>query len=182
MAWIVLPLMCVGWTGICLWAAHRIGGWCAGRGVPGGAAPLTLWTLKALVLVVLLPLPMLDELVAQSQFKALCHDPLAVRVQPGAPARLGVRHSVSDPEPVQGVLVPVTRQAHHYADMATQQVRVSFFTFQAAGGKFARMAGLPDIPLTFNGFCGPRDPQALLAAAGVGFSAPEVESGLAPSP
>ncbi len=179
-AWTVLPLMFLGWTGVSVWVAHRTGATWLQCGVPDRAV-VPHWLVQALMLGVVLPLPVLDELVAQSQWASLCRDSLAVQVQVGAPAQV-VHHRIVPPAPVLGLMVPVQRYEHRYTDAATRQVLVSFFTYQAQGGKLARMVGRPDAPLTFPGRCGPEDPKALLARAGVRLEVAPAGFGPASSP
>ncbi len=164
----LLPLMLLGWTGISLWAAHRVGLARLPQVAPDTASPGPRRLLQALVLAVLLPLPLLDELVAQSQFKALCRDRLGVQARfgtlgferqaaGGRPLALPLQQDVSTPEPVEGISVAVARREHRYTDPATREVRVRFFTYEAQGGKLARITG-HGAPLLFEGHCGPPVP------------------------
>ncbi|MEY4710779.1 MAG: hypothetical protein RIS88_229 [Pseudomonadota bacterium] len=182
MARTVLLLMLSGWTALSLWVAHRVGPWWEFRHLPGGVVAGLQRLGQVLVLAVLLPLPLIDELLAQAQFEHLCREQIAVQVQGGATAPQALRYSVSAPEPVPGLPVPVSRRAHRYTDPATQQTLVTFSTFQAHAGKLARLAGQPEEPLTFAGHCGPPDPRALLARSGVPLNGPELPAGLAISP
>ncbi len=183
MAWTLLPLMLLGWTGVSLWAAHCTGLAWMQRTASDTAAAAARRALQLLVLAVLIPVPLLDELVAQSQFEALCRDRLGVRVQwpAGASSVPPLRRDVSDPEPVDGLLVPVSRQEHRYTDPVTQQVLLRFSTYEARGGKLARLAGHGE-PLLFEGHCGPSQPQALLAGAAARAEQPQAEPGPLSSP
>lgn len=163
MAGTLLPLMLLGWTGISLWAAHRTGIAWAQR---GGLRPLTAWLLQALVLAVLLPLPLLDELVAQSQFEALCRDQTAVqRIAQAGPGR-HVHRVALPPAPLAGLTVPVTRYTHLYIDDTSRETLARVDAFEAHPGKLARVTGRTAQPLTFTGWCNPSDPQSWLAGAG----------------
>lgn len=186
MAWTPLPLMLSSWALVSLWAAYRLGGSWVDCGVAAEAGHLTRWACQALMLVVLLPLPVLDELLAQPQFEAWCRDRMAVQAWADERTVQGVHYSVSPPEPVQGLLLPVLRREHHYTDAVTQQTLVRFVSFHAHGGKVARWVGQPDAPLTFAGQCSPTDLQALLGripmqASGAGTGM-ESTLGQLPSP
>lgn len=182
MAWTVLLLMVLGWTLLSLWVAHCVGLWWACCHLPGGTGAGLRRLHQALVVVVLLPLPLIDELLAQAQFERLCREQIAVRVQGGGTAPQGLRYSVSAPEPVPGLPVPVSRREHRYTDPATRETLVRYATFQAHAGKLARMVGQPDVPLTFAGHCGPSQPQALQVRAGVPVQGPELPPGPGLSP
>jgi hypothetical protein len=155
---VALALGALVWTGICLWAAHRLGQWVA----PG--LPLAG---QVLALGVLLPLPVIDELLAQPQFAALCREQGTLRLAAGATAGRFVRLSILPDEPVHGLPVPVSRRKQLYLDDETHQPLASIHTVQAHPGKLGRWIGAGDIPLTFPGHCAPADLQAQLARAGL---------------
>ncbi len=167
MASLLLPLLLLGWALVCLWAAHRLGHWCSQRSGPVGWGHALRLELKALALVVLLPMPVIDELLAKPQFDALCRERLAVSVQAGVSQGQRVHHRVLPAEPLPGLLVPVSQHKHLYIDDDTHQTVLSYSSFEAHAGKLARLAGLSQAPLTFEGRCAPVSPYAVLAQAGV---------------
>lgn len=176
--------MLLGWTGVSLWATYRTGLAWMQRAALDTAPPGMRQILQVLVLAVLLPLPLLDELVAQSQFETLCRDrPVQVDVQTqwGRPSVADLLEDVSAAEPVGGLLVAVSRREHRYFDRATREVRVSFSTYEAQGGKLARMSGHSS-PILFEGHCGPPDTRALLDHAVPRLEQPQDGLGPAPSP
>ncbi len=182
MAGTLLPLMLLGWIGISLWAAHRTGMAWAQRAGLQPPQPLAGWLVQVLVLAVLLPLPLLDELVAQSQFEALCRDHTAVqRMAPAGPGRHVYRIALP-PAPLPGLTVSVTRYTHLYLDDATHETLARVDTFEAHPGKLARMAGRSAQPLTFSGWCNPVDPQPWLASAGWLERTPQAPGEGTPSP
>ncbi len=110
---------------------------------------------KALAFAVLLPLPLLDEILAQPQFTALCRDLAVVTVhEPAVPGR-GVTLTGLPPEAVPGVMVPVTLRKWLYLDAATGRTVMSFNTLEARAGKLASSLGEPWLsqPLLFAGRC-----------------------------
>lgn len=184
MASTLLLFMLLGWTGVSLWAAHRTGLAWMQRAASDTAPPGMRQLLQVLVLAVLLPLPLLDELFAQSQFEALCRERLVLvdmQAYRGMPSLADLPKVVSAPEPVGGLLVAVSRQEHRYTNRATDRVLVRFSTYEAQGGKLARMSG-HSTPLLFEGHCGPPDPRALLARTVSHPQPPQDGLGLVPSP
>ena len=180
MASLLLPLLLVGWALVSLWAAYRLGRWCSQR-----SGPVLRLALMVLALVVLLPLPVIDELLAKPQFDALCRDHLAVSMPVGAVQSRRVHHRVLPAEPLPGLPVPVSRHKHLYIDDATHQTVASYSSFEAHPGKLARLAGLSQAPLTFEGRCAPVSPHAVLAQAGLPAHRPvlraEAKAGPIPS-
>ncbi len=154
----VLPLLLVGWAVISLWAAHRLGEGVAQRGAVGGLTRALRWEIKALALVALLPLPLIDELLAKPQFDALCREQTAVQTHGGLAPGQGVHLMVLPPEPVSGLTLPVSQRKHLVLADDTRQTVLSYSSFEAHGGKLARLMGVTQAPLTFEGRCGPVSP------------------------
>lgn len=166
MGGILLPGVVIGWVMLSLWASHHLGRWLTRSSKPGEWTQGLRLEAQALALVVILPLPLIDELLAKPQFDALCRDQAALHITAGPAAQRLVQASELPPESVEGLLVPVSRRKHVYIDQETHQALASFSTFQAHAGKLARLVGTDDVPLTFSGVCGPADLQAQLAQAG----------------
>lgn len=167
MVLLVLPLVLFSWGVLSVWAAHRVGEWIADRGATGGLATGLRLEMKAVVLIVLLPLPLIDELLAKPQFDALCREQAVVTLHAGiAPGRT-VRRVELPAEPSAGLLLPVLTRRRLYIDAETQQTLVSFNTLQAQPGKLGRLLGRGDGPLTFGGLCAPARQDALLSELGL---------------
>ncbi len=166
MGGILLPGVVIGWTLISLWASHQLGRWLTRSGKPREWTRGLRLEAQALALGVLLPLPLIDELLAKPQFDALCRDQAAIHFTVEPAAQRLVHASELPPESVEGLLVPVSRRKHVYIDEETHQALASFSTFQAHAGKLARLVARDDAPLTFTGVCGPADLQAQLARVG----------------
>lgn len=173
---LLLPLVLVAWVALSAWAACRTGERLAERGgpdpTPSPVAGRRL-ELKALMFLALLPLPLIDELLARPQFEALCREQAAVVRHPGlTPGRTVYRVDLP-PEPVPGLVLPVRSQRQLYLDDETHQPLASIHTLEAAPGKLARLTGHRHGPLTFDGSCGPARPQDPLAALGLQLRGPE---------
>ncbi len=179
----VLPMLLVGWVLLSAWAAHRLGEWSAQRGEPRGPMQALRLELKALTLIALLPLPLIDELLTQPQFDALCREHAGVQVISGLLPGQRVHHRVLPPEPWPGLTLPVSHRKHLYITDDTHQTVATFSSFEAHGGKLARLTGVSTRPLTFEGRCAPVHPRALLAQAGLQpVEAGVQEGGTAASP
>lgn len=156
MSAMALPAVLLAWVVLCAWTTHKIG-------VLFTDNTLRL-ELKAVVFVALLPLPLIDELIAKPQFDQLCTDRAVLAVH--APALRGhpVYLTEIPPEPVPGVLVPMQLRKRVYADERTRQPMVTFSVLQAQGGKLARALGMGERPITFDGHCAPGNWQAVMAS------------------
>jgi hypothetical protein len=181
MASFVLPLLLVGWALISLWAAHRLGEAVAHRSAADGLARALRWEIKALALVTLLPLPLIDELLAKPQFDALCLEQTTVQMQAGLAAGQRAHFTVLPPEPVSGLMLPVSQRKHLVLADDTRQTVLSYSSFEAHAGKLARLMGVTQAPLTFEGRCAPVNAQALLDATRPRSAAPSAREGGAPS-
>ena len=181
MASLVLPLLLVGWTLITLWAAHRLGEGLAQRSGSSGLARALRWEIKALALVALLPLPLIDELLAKPQFDALCREQTAVQLHIDLAAGERVHLAVLPPESVSGLMLPVSQRKYLVLTADTRQTVLSYSSFEAHAGKLARLMGVTQTPLTFEGHCAPVNAQALLETARRGSAAPSTREAGAPS-
>jgi len=150
---LLLPLALLSWGLLSAWAARQA----------GSHGPVS----QALVFLVLLPLPLIDELLARPQFEALCRAQTALVRHPALTAGRGVYRLELPQETVPGLLLPVRMQRWLYLDDETDLPLVSFNTLQAGPGKLARLAGQHAGPLTFDGGCGPVGQRTLLADLGL---------------
>lgn len=148
----LLPGALAAWAALSAWMSFRVGEW---------FDPTLRTAFKALVFAVLLPLPLLDEIVAQPQFTSLCRDMAVVTLHERAARGRTVTLSSLPPEPVPGALVPVTLRKWLYVDATTGQPVMSFNTLQAGAGKLGAALGAmqPPQPLVFSGACEARQRQ-----------------------
>jgi hypothetical protein len=182
MASFVLPLLLVGWAFISLWAAHRLGEGMAQRSAAGGLTRALRWEIKALALATLLPLPLIDELLAKPQFDALCREQATVQMHGDLADGQRVHLTHLPPEPVSGLMLPVSQRKHLVLTDDTRQTVLSYSSLEAHAGKLARLMGVTQSPLTFEGRCAPANAQALLDATRQRSAAPSAREGGAPSP
>lgn len=151
----LLPLVVGGWLVTSAWASN-----CLVR-LMGGVLQDRAWRLvvELLVFVVLLPLPLADELIARPGFQALCRERAHLTVHvPDAMGHQAHRLRLR-PEPVSGLGLGVVVQPWWVLGEGTGLVLASFDTIEARGGWLARWASNDPTyrPLSFKGYCEPTD-------------------------
>lgn len=111
------------------------------------------------LLAALLPLPLLDELVAKRQFEQACKAYTTVQLDHRTATG---RTLVFDPRPnseIDGSWVRIVSQPHRFVDPETGEVVLSYNTLIAEGGILSRLARISEggSPLLFRGSCGPQE-------------------------
>jgi hypothetical protein len=135
------------------------GGWLtvvlsiAGAVARKGAEPKPL-AMYWLVVLVLLPLPLLDELIGKVQFKSLCSNS-RVELTPGSRGKT-VRLHFSRVR-VPNMILPTSQLRWRYNDVKTGEVVLAYDTLRSRGGILARTLGLSEakVPFTFRHSCEP---------------------------
>lgn len=159
-------LLLPAWIAACAFVAHKIGDLFTGN-------PLRA-ELKAVIFLALLPLLLIDELIAKSQFDQLCASKAVLTVHSTQTQGRSAYLTELPAEPVPGVLVPVQMQRRVYLDARTHEPVVSFSVLSAEAGKLARVVGRDAArPLSFEGECGPPDWAASVQALGLDIVARE---------
>jgi hypothetical protein len=139
------------WLAACVMLASKFG-----DRVPKGS-----WRVgaKLLITTLLLPLPLIDEIVGGVQFAELCkqHDTIQVN-------REKIKGTTVYFEPVEALYiqtlwVPVRRQVWRYVVPGTGEVVVSYETLHATGGWLLRTLRISEgnVPLTFSDSCVPKE-------------------------
>lgn len=123
----------------------------------GSQFPARPWRTVAMVgiFVVMLPLPLLDEIVGGWQFKRLCEANVVHVDKDTARGTTVYEERVSSPLPVSGTWVNVRKWPFHFLDTETGKVVVSFDQFYADGGRLFPGFDSGHDPLTFEGECHP---------------------------
>jgi hypothetical protein len=113
--------------------------------------------LRVLIFIILLVLPLGDEIIGGYQFRELCREEAVVEVDREQATGKTVFLANSEYQRVPDTWVPVNRQRWRYLDAHTQKVLVSFSVLQAKGGLLIRSLGISETnaPLTFKGYCAP---------------------------
>ena len=108
------------------------------------SSPLRLPIAAALFLA-LLPVPVVDELVGGSQFRALCERNAIFRLGvPSAEGRITLYSSKPTNELVPGTAIPIYDTGVLYTDVHSGEVVLSFHTYVAKGGVFIRTLGISE--------------------------------------
>lgn len=106
---------------------------------------------------VLLPLPVIDELIGVLQFDRLCGDNQQVHIAAAGAEGRTVFLKASPARSEEGTFVPVLIQPWRFVDANTGELVVSFNTLSAGAGQLARISRISGsgTPLTFRGTCLP---------------------------
>ncbi len=123
--------------------------------------PETWWRIPVgiVVFAVLLPLPLVDEIVGGRQFEELCKENSTIQVdRVTAVGRTVYLADLPDVE-VKGTWVRIVLQPRQFLDLTKDEVVVSYNGLIAEGGRFIRTLGISEggMPLTFKGTCKPGD-------------------------
>ncbi len=145
---VAIILLC--WLVASAWVAERLSAGFEDR----------VWQLVAQILtfVVLLPVPLADELLARPHFEVLCRERAQLTIH--MPESLGpaTRRRPLKPEPVEGIGLPAYVQTWWVVTEPDRLVVASYDVVQARGGWLARWArGTDADPVTFQGRCLPPD-------------------------
>jgi hypothetical protein len=132
--------------------------------VVGGVILVTLvlprrwWrtVLRIALVLVLIPLPILDDKLAGPQFEELCRQNAQLQIIPKAVGRTVYLKGVDDVE-VKDKWVPMRIRTWRFVDDESGEVLVTFNQIHASGGWFTRGLSEGRVPQTFHGSCQPKD-------------------------
>lgn len=108
----------------------------------------------------LLPLPLVDEIVGKGQFERLCKANATIQMDRATATGKTVYLAKTASVEIKDTWVPVVMQRWRYVDASTGETVVSYNTLDAVGGRLVQMFGFSEgrTPLIFsNSFCGPKD-------------------------
>ncbi len=117
-----------------------------------------LRSVSALLLFsVLLPLPLINEIVGKYQFEQLCKDNATIRIDRATAVGKTVYLAESTDVEIKGKWLRFVVKPWRYVDVTTGETVVSYKTLMADGGLFFRMIRISEggVPLTFKGSCYP---------------------------
>jgi hypothetical protein len=109
------------------------------------------------VFAVLLPLPLIDEVIGGWQFRQLCKQHDTIQLDPITARGRTVYFAKDRPLEVPGTWTPVSQQAWRFLDATTDKPVLSYIKFTAEGGIFIRTLRISEgnAPLTFSNYCAP---------------------------
>ncbi len=155
MTGIYLLVAALGWTAFVAWLSL----------FSTRKLPLSTWRVPVALAVfaVVLPLPLVDELVGKRQFEQLCQENSTIQVDRASAAGRTVYLAKTDDMEIKGTWVRVVLQPRRFVDATTGEAVVSHNELVADGGRFVRAIGISEggVPLTFKGWCQPGDQYAL---------------------
>ena len=161
-------LLVLALFGLWVWAVFKFGRWVGGQ-VQGGR---WRWPIAALVLAALLPLPILDELIANRQLDSLCREQAVMKIDEAKIKGRNVRYS-AEPlnEKVPGIAIPVSFTRGVLRDAETAELLGSFGWYTAKGGILIRAMGASEgnSPMFARSGCAPSEGEHE-AAKRVGFT------------
>lgn len=128
----------------------------------------SLRAMAALILAsVLLPLPLIDEILGERQFEKLCRENATIQVDRKKAVGKTVYFVPQPPIEIPGAWVRIVVKPQRYVDSTTGTTVISFNTLLAEGGQFVQKFRISEgrVPLMFRGSCGPtEDVRELLKA------------------
>ena len=161
-------LLVLALLGLWTWLVYKFSRWIGGQ-VRGGR---WRWPIAALVFAALLPLPVIDELIARPQIEALCREGAVFKIDEEKIKGRRVKYS-GEPanERVSGVAVPVTYLKGVLRDEETGQKLASHGSYTVKGGALVRAMGFSESnsPLFVRSGCAPNEGEHE-AAKRVGFT------------
>ena len=164
MTGLLLGAVFLVWLAACAWAAH----WIRKRLPHRWRIPIT----EFLIFGLLLPLPLIDEIVGGVQFARLCrlHDAIQVN-KDTAKGRTAYLLDQRDMW-LNNSAVPIRLQKWTFVDVTTREILVEWRELYASGGHLIHMLKISEgnVPLTFSGFCAPGgqvDPIKLFSEIGI---------------
>lgn len=155
MTGILLLFVIVIWLAIVIWLSKII----------TKKLPTTWWRIPVglVIFAVLLPLPLIDEIVGGRQFERLCKENSTIQVDRATAVGKTVYLAQTPDLEIKGTWVRVVIQPRRFVDATTGETVISFNDLIAVGGRFIRTLGISEgsMPLTFKGWCQPGDQYAL---------------------
>ncbi|MFC7421460.1 hypothetical protein ACFQNF_16465 [Iodobacter arcticus] len=112
-----------------------------------------------LLFLTILPLPLVDEIIAKKQFERLCKENEFINIDREKAVGKTV-YLDSKPEIIiQGTSIPIAIHQWRFIEENTKELVVSYNTLRADGGILQRMLGVPpsDGPVTFESTCRPKE-------------------------
>lgn len=161
-------LIVLGVIGLWIWGVFKFSRWIGGK-FRGGR---WRWPIATLVFAVLLPLPVIDELIADRQIESLCRENAVMKINESKIKGLRVTYA-AEPlnQRVPGIAVPLTFTRGVLRDTETNELLGSRGSYTVKAGILIRALGVSESnnPMFARAFCAP-DQGLHMAAKRVGFT------------
>lgn len=115
---------------------------------------------SAIIIGLLLPLPVVDELLGKSQFEQLCRENSAINVDREKAVGKTVYLASATSVGIKGTWLPIVMQQWRFVDFDTRELVVSYNTLKVGGGRLAHALPVGEgyTPFTFpTHTCRPKD-------------------------
>lgn len=146
MSGLIFVALAVLWIMCVLWFIRKMKLVVPDRAWKGGVG--------AALVVLLIPLPWIDEIVGGWQFSRLCKDNI-VRADRDSARGRSVYLEIKARESVPGMWVSTWRTSYNYVDVSTGEVIAGFDRLKSDGGRFTPRLDAGPAPLLFKGECYP---------------------------
>jgi energy-coupling factor transporter transmembrane protein EcfT len=113
--------------------------------------------ISLLFFIVVLILPIIDEIVGGWQFKRLCEANSEIQVNRTTAVGKTVYFVPQPAVEIENKFVRIVLKTHKFVDSTTNEVVVSYKTFRANGGVLFKHISQGRVPLIFNGTCVPKN-------------------------
>jgi hypothetical protein len=107
----------------------------------------------------ILPLPLLDEIIGAQQFEQLCKENSTIQVDlQKAVGRRVYKADLPDIK-ITDKWIPITVQQWNFVDIDTDEPILSFNVLFASSGRFIRMLGISEggVPVMVRSYCAPKE-------------------------
>jgi len=138
----------------------------------GDRLPARRWrpVAKLGIFVLLLPLPLIDEIVGGWQFAQLCKQHNTIQVDREKVRGSTIYYVPTDSIDIKNLWLPVRHQSWKHVYQTTGLMAMRYDTFHATGGRLIRTLRISEgnVPLLFRDSCFPQeDPVALMKSLNV---------------
>jgi len=110
-----------------------------------------------LAIVIIIPLPVADEIIGGFQFRALCKAETQIKYDKDKLSNKTVRSQITDEAKLENMVIPVMSYTQTFTEINTNESLLSYKVFDADGGWLSRAIHFNYVhqPYTFSGHCGP---------------------------
>lgn len=133
--------------------------------------PKSRWRVPigVLLFLVLVPLPLIDEIVGKGQFEQLCRGKAEIVVDAQTTRGRTVWFGGSQQTHVRLGMLQVTQARRTYIDVKTQEPVYHYYRLEARGGLLTRSLGIAEggTPMLFSGLCQPANLDTIDVQLGV---------------